>query len=120
MKLFIRSRSALDVRRVRVHFVCSNTSQRNAGKLRNTRVSSIFATTRGPGLDQLTWMRTSAWGEVPKDVGKVRLGYGLVGHGDSAFDSADEIECYGLGIEGEVRQGPGTARNRGDMLSFRR
>jgi hypothetical protein len=93
----------------------------NAGKLRNTRFSSIVAATRGPGLDRLAWRRTSALGEVPRDVGRVRLGYGLVGHGSSSFDSVGEwTECYGFGVEGEVRQGPGTARNRGSVLSFRR
>ena len=51
----------------------------------------------------------------------MRLGYGLVGHGSSAFDSVGEtwMECYGFGVEGEVKQGPGTARNRGSVLSFR-
>jgi hypothetical protein len=92
----------------------------NAGKLRNTRFSSIVAATRSPGLDQLAWRRISAWGEVPRDLGKVRLGYGLVGHGSGAFDSVGEtwIECYGFGVEGEVRQESDTARNRGRVLSF--
>ena len=86
----------------------------NAGKLRHTRFSSIVAATRGPSLDQLAWNRTSVWGEVPRDVGKVRLGYGLMGHGRGVSDGTGETwtEYYGFGVEGEVRQGPDTTRNR--------
>jgi hypothetical protein len=94
----------------------------NAWKIRNTRFSSIVAATRGPGLDQLGWRRTTAWGELPADVGRVRVGYGIVGNGVGVVDQRGDSweECYGFGLDGEVRQGVEEQRMQGGVLSFRR
>ena len=45
--------------------------------VRDTHVSSIVAATRAPCLDELAW-KASKWGEVPDDILRTRLGYGVV------------------------------------------
>ncbi|KAK0732084.1 hypothetical protein B0H67DRAFT_566649 [Lasiosphaeris hirsuta] len=49
----------------------------NNNHVRDTKFSSIVATTRAPCLEDLPWT-TSKWGEVPKEVRETRMGYGVV------------------------------------------
>jgi hypothetical protein len=51
----------------------------NGGVTRNTHFSSIVAATRGPALEKVAWMGPlQDRGDVPKDVKKLRLGYGIM------------------------------------------
>ncbi|KAK3317999.1 hypothetical protein B0H66DRAFT_555941 [Apodospora peruviana] len=60
--------------------------------VRDTTMSSIVGATRAPGLEQLPW-KASKWGEVPGEIRKVRMGYGIVtddyhpGHHDGESES---------------------------------
>ncbi len=45
--------------------------------VRDVHVSSVVAATRAPCLDELPW-KASKWGEVPDDILRTRLGYGVV------------------------------------------
>ncbi|KAK3943289.1 hypothetical protein QBC46DRAFT_282316 [Diplogelasinospora grovesii] len=45
--------------------------------VRNTRLSEIVAATRAPCLEELPW-KASKWGEVPPEIKKARLGYGII------------------------------------------
>jgi hypothetical protein len=78
--------------------------KQNGGTMKNTRFSSIVAATRSPGLEKLELRRPSGWGHMPNDVGKMKLGYGLVGHRGDVNEVW--IDSYGFGVEGEVRQVP--------------
>ncbi|KAG9230672.1 hypothetical protein BJ875DRAFT_384657 [Amylocarpus encephaloides] len=49
----------------------------NSGTFRNDRFSSIVGATRGPHLDHLDW-RVDSKGDMPPEVGKAKIGYGLV------------------------------------------
>src|SRR3569833_2148134 len=52
----------------------------NGGVTRNTRFSSVVAATRGPALDKISWEGPGVdRAEVPADVTRERLGYGLIG-----------------------------------------
>ncbi|GKT56612.1 formylmethionine deformylase-like protein [Colletotrichum tofieldiae] len=89
----------------------------NGGVLRNTRFSSIVAATRGPALDKVHWEGPDRdRGDVPEDVKKLKLGYGVINQniGDgldagvryprqSMVWSPSEIRC-GFGLEGDVNQ----------------
>lgn len=51
----------------------------NGGVTRNTHFSSVVAATRGPALEKVAWMGPlQDRGDVPKDVKKLRLGYGIM------------------------------------------
>jgi hypothetical protein len=50
----------------------------NDGRVRNASFSSVVAATRGRGIDGLTW-QTSAGGDVPREVMRAKLSYGLLG-----------------------------------------
>lgn len=51
----------------------------NGGVTRNTLFSSIVAATRGPALEQIAWMGPlQDRGDVPAEVKKLRLGYGVM------------------------------------------
>ncbi|KAK3903284.1 hypothetical protein C8A05DRAFT_14745 [Staphylotrichum tortipilum] len=45
--------------------------------VRDVHVSSVVAATRAPCLDELPW-KASKWGEVPDEILRTRLGYGVV------------------------------------------
>ncbi|UQC75022.1 uncharacterized protein CLUP02_01675 [Colletotrichum lupini] len=92
----------------------------NGGVLRNTRFSSVVAATRGPALEKVNWEGPDRdRGDVPKDVKKLKLGYGVMGQNvgdgmgpdggryprarDSMLWSPNEIRC-GFGLEGDVNQ----------------
>ncbi|EFQ31518.1 uncharacterized protein GLRG_06807 [Colletotrichum graminicola M1.001] len=89
----------------------------NGGVLRNTRFSSVVAATRGPALDKVHWEGPDRdQGDVPDDVKKLKLGYGVInqsmGNGLNAGEryprqsmvwSPSEVRC-GFGLEGDVDQ----------------
>lgn len=51
----------------------------NGGVTRNTRFSSVVAATRGPVLDKIAWRGPlQDRGDVPSDVKKLMLGYGVI------------------------------------------
>ncbi|KUI54484.1 hypothetical protein VP1G_01868 [Cytospora mali] len=51
----------------------------NGGVTRNTRFSSVVAATRGPALEKIPWMGPlQDRGDVPKDVKRLKLGYGIM------------------------------------------
>lgn len=51
----------------------------NGGVTRNTHFSSVVAATRGPALEKVAWMGPlQDRGDVPRDVKKLRLGYGIM------------------------------------------
>ncbi|KKY29902.1 hypothetical protein UCDDA912_g10180 [Diaporthe ampelina] len=51
----------------------------NGGVTRNTHFSSVIAATRGPALEKVAWMGPlQDRGDVPRDVKKLRLGYGIM------------------------------------------
>ncbi|KAK6225641.1 formylmethionine deformylase-like protein [Colletotrichum tabaci] len=97
----------------------------NGGVLRNTRFSSVVAATRGPALDKVHWEGPDRdRGDVPADVKRLKLGYGVMnqgiegsssggggglGIGDERYPrqsmiwSPSEIRC-GFGLEGDVNQ----------------
>ncbi|KAK1977680.1 hypothetical protein LZ30DRAFT_600738 [Colletotrichum cereale] len=89
----------------------------NGDVLRNTRFSSVVAATRGPALDKVHWEGPDRdRGDVPDDVKKLKLGYGVMnqnmGNGFSVGEryprqsmvwSPGEIRC-GFGLEGDVNQ----------------
>jgi hypothetical protein len=87
--------------------------EQNGGKMRNTRFSSIAAATRGLGFETLE-LRSSSWGELPGDVKKMKLGYGLL----SNVDDTNEVwmDNYGFGKEAEVRR---VAGKSSILLPFR-
>jgi len=96
----------------------------NAWKLRHNKFSSIVAATRGSSLDRLPW-QTTAWGEMSKDVGRTKVGYGIIGNGKREFNHYSETgepstECYGFGLEGEVDQGFRTESRAAGVMSFKR
>ncbi|KAI0133814.1 hypothetical protein BJ170DRAFT_705403 [Xylariales sp. AK1849] len=84
----------------------------NEGQLYNTRFSSIVAATRGPGMEKVVWRDR---GDLPSDVGNLKVGYGLV-HRASALGVTEDTRYpeqvlwdggemrYGFGLEGHVRQ----------------
>lgn len=51
----------------------------NGGVTRNTQFSSVVAATRGPALEKIAWQGPlQDRGDVPNEVKKVRLGYGVM------------------------------------------
>ena len=92
----------------------------NSGVVRNTRFSSIVAATRSKELDAIGWRQRgeNSWGEVPREVARTRLGYGLVSGGLNG--KKEEVMDYGFGVEGKVRQGFGVDGKRASVLSFQR
>lgn len=91
---------------------------------RDTRFSSIVAATRGTVLDEMPWKR-SRWGEVPPEVFKQRLEYGVTPVGTNeeqsqSLDNEDSTEYLGFSPEGKVSSGLGQeSRGRPSTLSFR-
>lgn len=91
---------------------------------RDTRFSSIVAATRGSVLDEMPWKR-SRWGEVPREVFKQRLEYGVIS--DDANETTSQglqnpstTKYYGFAPEGRVNSGLGLeSRGRLSALSFR-
>ncbi|KAK2052136.1 hypothetical protein LY76DRAFT_650787 [Colletotrichum caudatum] len=89
----------------------------NGGVLRNTRFSSVVAATRGPVLDKIHWEGPDRdRGDVPDDVKKLKLGYGVINQNmdnglgagqryprQSMTWSPSKIRC-GFGLEGDVDQ----------------
>lgn len=54
----------------------------NGGVTRNTRFSSVVAATRGPVLEKIAWQGPlQDRGDVPGDVKKLKLGYGVMSDG---------------------------------------
>lgn len=49
----------------------------NNHRVRDVHVSSIIAASRAPCLDALPW-KSSKWGEVPPEILRTRLGYGII------------------------------------------
>ncbi|QDS75597.1 hypothetical protein FKW77_006346 [Venturia effusa] len=91
---------------------------------RDTRFSSIVAATRGTVLDEMPWKR-SRWGEVPREVFKQKLEYGVIADGaleeqSQSLQSRDRENYFGFAPEGKVRSGLGSqGRGRLSALSFR-
>ncbi|KAF6831177.1 hypothetical protein CPLU01_06875 [Colletotrichum plurivorum] len=94
----------------------------NGGVLRNTRFSSIVAATRGPALEKVNWEGPDRdRGDVPSDVKRLKLGYGVMsqglvspagvgpgggyppGQGLSPVWTPNEVKC-GFGLAGDVNQ----------------
>ncbi|PSS05333.1 hypothetical protein BD289DRAFT_464321 [Coniella lustricola] len=64
----------------------------NGGVQRNTRFSSIVAATRGPALDKIAWQGPlQDRGDVPSDVKKLKLGYGVMRDMDSRHMAAMDL-----------------------------
>ncbi|POS77950.1 hypothetical protein DHEL01_v203663 [Diaporthe helianthi] len=100
----------------------------NGGVTRNTHFSSVVAATRGPALEKVAWMGPlQDRGDVPKDVKKLRLGYGIMNDGKfGALSPASppleigpdpnlmgvEGEGYGERVVPEERPSPGYFRRR--------
>lgn len=100
----------------------------NGGVTRNTHFSSVVAATRGPALEKVAWMGPlQDRGDVPKDVKKLRLGYGImndskVGLGPGSPPLAEigpdpnlvgvEGEDFGQRAAPEVRSSSGYFRRR--------
>ncbi|KAI0168911.1 hypothetical protein GGR52DRAFT_496666 [Hypoxylon sp. FL1284] len=88
----------------------------NEGLLRSTRFSSIVAATRGPALEKLGWAGLESRGDLPPDVKRLKVGYGIVqkpgglgvlqedtGYPESMSWDGGDVR-YGFGLEGDVRQ----------------
>lgn len=100
----------------------------NGGVTRNTHFSSVVAATRGPALEKVAWMGPlQDRGDVPKDVKKLRLGYGIMNESKiGALSPASpppeigpdpnlmgvEGEAYGERVVPEERSSPGYFRRR--------
>jgi hypothetical protein len=90
---------------------------------RNTRFSSIVAATRGSALDEIPWKR-SRWGEIPPEIYKQKLEYGIIS--DRAVGELRDVETestasyYGFAPEGRANPALGLeSRGRQSVWSFR-
>lgn len=67
----------------------------NGGVTRNTRFSSIVAATRGPALEKIAWMGPlQDQGDVPAEVKKLRLGYGVM-----TTDTNSKLAAMDIGLD---------------------
>lgn len=91
---------------------------------RDTRFSSIVAATRGAVLDEMPWKK-SRWGEVPREVFKQRLEYGVILEGanedqSQSLQNENSTKYFGFAPEGKVSAVLGQeSRGRQSALSFR-
>jgi hypothetical protein len=67
--------------------------------VRDVHVSSIVAATRAPCLQALPWNTDSKWGEVPDEVLRTRMGYGVIREG-AADTGAVPASCSSSFVEG--------------------
>ncbi|KAK5658302.1 hypothetical protein OQA88_2277 [Cercophora sp. LCS_1] len=63
----------------------------NNNYARDTRVSSIIAATRAPGLEDLPWTM-SKWGEVPQEIRDTKMGYGMIADDTAANTTTEQLE----------------------------
>lgn len=98
----------------------------NGGVTRNTHFSSVVAATRGPALEKVAWMGPlQDRGDVPKDVKKLRLGYGImndskVGMGPGSPPMEIGPDPNLIGVEGEDYSQRAVPEERASSGYFRR
>ncbi|KAK3389523.1 hypothetical protein B0H63DRAFT_463906 [Podospora didyma] len=113
----------------------------NNNHIRDIRLSSIVAATRAPCLEDLPW-KSSKWGEVPPEIRKTRMGYGIITDDattetpksslrnlrlgatattGSATSSTSARVYYGFAPEEVIKRGqnPAVKRTQTSVLSFR-
>lgn len=87
----------------------------NGGVTRNTQFSSVVAATRGPALEKIAWMGPlQDRGDVPAEVKKLKLGYGVLNDLGAAGRMDDDrgphvrrSTTYGSAFSTDVRCGFG-------------
>lgn len=99
----------------------------NGGVNRNTHFSSVVAATRGPALEKVAWMGPlQDRGDVPKDVKKLRLGYGIMndskvgGLGPASPPLEIGPDPNLIGVEGEGFGERAVPEGRSSSAYFRR
>jgi hypothetical protein len=98
---------------------------------RDTKFSNIVAATRAPCLEELPWKR-SKWGEVPMEIRKANLGYGLIRDDPANLSQSplfrgigttvEPIVYYGFAQKGKLaseRPTMGMTSRKQTLLSFK-
>ncbi|KAK3292160.1 uncharacterized protein B0H64DRAFT_329234 [Chaetomium fimeti] len=71
--------------------------RQNNFHVRDAHVSSVVAATRAPCLEALPW-KASKWGEVPREILDIKLGYGVVAEpGPNGTPAAMAVAMGGAG-----------------------
>lgn len=74
----------------------------NGGVTRNTKFSSVVAATRGPALEKIAWMGPlQDRGDVPNDVKKLKIGYGIMKDNSMGISSPKDSNPYFQEGEGD-------------------